>query len=457
MDLPLDELSEREKQRLAIAVLSHSEAERQQIAEFIGIHEDTVKRWEDKNHSEFNIWDLPHPGRERTYGIEIEDRFIAFYCQTKPFETAGRWSFRWAERFLNMNNEHIGASPSRSTMHRMLGRHDLKPHKNRYFLQITDPDFFPKMERLIQLYKNPPEYLFCFDECPGIQILKRLTPDLYPGDEGGMLKWVNEFEYIRNGTTDLFAFLDVNTGAVKANFHADHKKGTFLEEFRKHVERYPEKARLNYIMDNLASHTCYEFCQAVAELSSIECPPEEELATVQLRRKWLQKDNKRIIINFTPFHGSWLNMAEIVFRLVGEKVFKDSYGSPDELHKVTEKYFKEWNENWAHPFTWKYDGKGLHQKVVQRFTSILNHSAAEITLQYLTKSSLLMINMIEDHWLEVSVDTWEKLFDIISQINTQLREAIAASTQPIVSKKAKVALDLFLQKISEIKSAKLAA
>jgi len=307
------------------------------------------------------------------------------------------------------------------------------------------------------LYKNPPEYLFCFDECPGIQILKRLTPDLYPGDEGGMLKWVNEFEYIRNGTTDLFAFLDVNTGAVKANFHADHKKGTFLEEFRKHVERYPEKARLNYIMDNLASHTCYEFCQAVAELSSIECPPEEELATVQLRRKWLQKDNKRIIINFTPFHGSWLNMAEIVFRLVGEKVFKDSYGSPDELHKVTEKYFKEWNENWAHPFTWKYDGKGLHQKVVQRFTSILNHSAAEITLQYLTKSSLLMINMIEDHWQEVSVDTWEKLFDIISQINTQLREAIAASTQPIVSKKAKVALDLFLQKISEIKSAKLAA
>ena len=457
MELPLDEFSEREKQRLAIAVLSHSEVDSQQIAEFIGVHEDTVKRWEDKNKSEFNVWDLPHSGRKRTFGVEIEDRFIAFFCQSKPFETAGRWSLRWAEKFLNMKGEHIGASPSRSTMNRMLQRHDLKPHKNRYFLQITDPDFFPKMERLIQLYKNPPEYLFCFDECPGIQILKRLTPDLYPGDEGGMLKWVNEFEYIRNGTTDLFAFLDVNTGTVKANFRADHKKETFLQEFRTHAGFYPENARLNYIMDNLASHSTYEFCQTVAELSGIQCPSKEELITVVLRREWLQNDSKRIIINFTPFHGSWLNMVEIVFRLVGDKVFKDSYGSPDELHQATEKYFKEWNENWAHPFTWKYDGKGLHQKIVQRLTSILNHSADEITLQYLTKSSLLMVNMIQDHWQEVSVDVWTKLFVIIDQRKAQLKEAIELSTQPIVSVKAEAAFNQLLVKISELNSRDMAA
>lgn len=457
MDFGLHELSVREQRRLAIVALSHSKIDRQQIVRFIEVHEDTVKRWENKNAIEFTIWDQPHPGRERTYSIETEDRFIAFYCQTNPFENVGRWSLRWAEHFLKMNENHVGASPSRSTMHRMLNRHHLKPHKNRYFLQITDPNFFPKMDHLIALYQNPPEYLFCFDECPGIQILKRLTPDLRPDDKGGMLKWVNEFEYIRNGTTDLFAFLDVNTGTVQAHFHADHKKITFIQEFHRHVALYPEKATLNYIMDNLASHSSYEFCQIVAELSSVECPSENELKTVEQRRQWLQNDSKRIIIHFTPFHGSWLNMVEIVFRLVGEKVLQENYSCPDELHKAAEKYFKEWNENWAHPFTWKYDGTDLHQKVVQRFTSILNHSTDEITLQYLTKSSLLMINMIENYWQEVPLNVWIKFFEVVHDKSTLLYEIIEASTQVKVSKKAKIALDQLLIKITDINSTKMVA
>ena len=210
-------------------------------------------------------------------------------------------------------------------------------------------------------------------------------------------------------------------------------------------------------MDNLASHCSYDFCLLVAELCGVDVPIAKDLATPDLRRQWLQRKDKRIIINFTPFHGSWLNMSEIVFRLVGEKVLKDSYSSPDELHDATAEYFKEWNENWAHPFTWKYDGKGLHQKTVQRFTSILNHSAAEITLKYLTKSSLLMVNMIEDNWNEVSAETWGKLFAMIEKRETQLGEMIEQSTQPTVSKKARAALDKLLHKINELNSTKEAA
>ena len=448
MQLSLNELSVREQQRLAITSLSHWGIDRQQIAIYLDIHEDTVKRWQGKNEDDMTIRDLQHPGRKRTYGVEIEDRFIAFYCQTKPLGDAGRWSLRWAESHLREANKAVGASPSRSTMHRMLNRHDLKPHKTRYFLQITDPDFFAKMKRLNELYQNPPTYLFCFDECPGIQVLKRLVPDIHPGAEGGMLKWVNEFEYIRNGTTDLFAFLDVNTGTVQARFHADHKKETFIEEFRKHAGHYPQEATLNYIMDNLASHCCYEFCQVVAELSGVRCPSAAELKTVIQRRQWLQSDNTRIIITFTPFHGSWLNMVEIVFRLVGEKVFKESFHTPDELHKAVETYFKEWNENWAHPFNWRYDGKGLHEKVVQRFTSILSYSASGITLQYVTKSSQLMINMIEKHWAKVTLETWEKLFRMIKKQEELLRKMIEASPQPVVKKKAEDALDQLLNKVN---------
>ena len=450
MQLSMEGLSVRERQRLAIAVLDHSGISRKEIANHLDVHEDTVGRWQKKNESDFNIWDLERSGRGRTYDVDVEDRFIAFYCQTTPFDNAGRWSLRWAEDHLKKNESLIEASPSRSTLHRMLERHDLKPHKVRYFLQITDPDFFPKMEHLIDLYKNPPEHLFCFDECPGIQILKRLTPDMHPGDEGGMLKWINEFEYIRNGTTDLFAFLDVNAGTIKTAFHANHQKETFIAEFKKHVDGYPKKASLNYVMDNLASHYSYEFCQLVAELSCAPCPSPDELKTPDQRRQWLQSDDKRIVIHFTPFHGSWLNMGEIVFRLISEKVLTGSYGSPDELHDAVEQFVKEWNEGWAHPFVWRYDGKGLHEKVVQRFTSILMHSANEVTLQYLTKSSKLMVNMMEQYWGDVPRETWKRLFDAVSEQENILRGLIENDLQPIVKKKAAIALDHFLNKINAV-------
>ena len=474
MKMPLKDLSKREQQRLAITVLSHSDAEKRQIAQFLDVHEDSVDRWQARNEDDFNIWDLPRSGKERTYGVDVEDRFIAFFCQSKPFGDAGNWSFRWAEKYFQTNEtaliELLGLNqaviekgklevkcPSTATMHRMLSRHGLKPHKNRYFLQITDPDFFEKMERLIELYKNPPEYLFCFDECPGIQILKRLVPDMQPGDEGGLLKWINEFEYIRNGTTDLFAFLNVKSGTVKASFHKDHKKATFIEEFKKHAAEYPQNATLNYIMDNLSSHVSYEFCQLVAELSNIECPAQEKLKNKDQRRQWLQNKDKRIIIDFTPFHGSWLNMAEIVFRLVSEKVLKGSFSTPDEMHRAVQEYFKQWNESWAHSFTWKYDGSGLHEKVVQRFTSILSHSADKMTLQYLTKSSKLMLNMIENYWDDVSIKTWKKLLITIKEKELILKEVIQESKQPIVQENAQKALDLFLLKANALSLGSLKA
>jgi transposase len=314
------------------------------------------------------------------------------------------------------------------------------------------------MENLIKLYKNPPEFLFCFDECPGIQILKRLTPDMYPGDKGGMLKWINDFEYIRNGTTDLFAFLDVNTGTIKASFHADHKKETFIAEFKRHVSDYPQEAVLNYIMDNLAGHYSYELCLLVAELSDIACPTQKELRTPDQRRQWLQSDSKRIIIHFTPFHGSWLNMAEIVFRLINEKVLKDSYGTPDELHTAVGEFVKAWNEDWAHPFSWRYNGEGLHKKVVQRFTSILKHSASSITLQYLTKSSQLMVNTMVQYWDDVPLETWSELFSTINEQEEVLRTLIKESKQPIVKINAKEMLDTILNKINTVDlKAKIAA
>lgn len=101
------------------------------------------------------------------------DGFAAFYCQTQPLPGGGRWTLRWAERRLQADTSTVGAAPGKSTLHRILQSNQLKPHQSRYFLHIADPDFFPKMEHFLGLYRSPPPNPFFFDECPGIQIFKR--------------------------------------------------------------------------------------------------------------------------------------------------------------------------------------------------------------------------------------------------------------------------------------------
>ena len=92
------------------------------------------------------------------------------------------------------------------------------------------------MNHLIKLYLNPPEHLYCFDECPGIQVLQRLSPDL---QTEGMKMRLEEFEYIRNGTIDVLAFFSVNTGKVYAECRPNHTKKTLVEVFEDHLKIAP--------------------------------------------------------------------------------------------------------------------------------------------------------------------------------------------------------------------------
>lgn len=449
--MSLSELSEREQRRLSGFVLLETGLCRGRVAAMLEVSPGTVAAWERRFAEGPEVWDAPRSGRERRYGKEIEDRFIAFYCQTTPLKQCGRgrWSLRTAEKELSRDESRVGVSLSRSTMQRMLSRHGLKPHLVWYFLQITDPDFFPKMEHLIALYRSNVKYLFCFDECPGIQVLKRLAPDARPGDEAATVRWLSEFEYIRNGTLDVFAFLEVRTGKVKVECHGDHTKETFVAAFRRHVCALPEGVRLHYVMDNLDSHCSYDFCLTVAELSGTECPSEKELGCRQKRREWLGHEDKRIVIHFTPFHGSWLNLVEIWFRIMGRMCLRDSYDGPDQLRETILEYGATWSEQWAHPFNWGYDGRGLHQKAVVRFIGMLRHSAEEITLQLLTKESLLMVNLMDGYWDEVEPKQWQQLREAVHQAADQLRERIEQSPRPIVKRKAAKALDLFLAALQE--------
>ena len=429
---------EKNVRRQVIVALSKAGEAPSAIASFIGTSISSVFRWRKRCSQTNNCKDLPRSGRPPSYSEDIKLKVIAFYCQKRPLPGCGRWSLRWASQHLEANPEYIGKeTPNKSTIQRFLASNNLKPHRTRYFLHITDPDFFPKMEHLVALYKNPPDNLFFFDECPGIQILQKLTPDMQT--EKTKIR-IEEFEYIRNGTMDVFAFLNYRDGKIFAKCRCDHKTDTFLEIFKRHVEEQSSSEKLHYVMDNLSTHRSYSFCQTIAELSGIQCPTEQDLDTLQKLVKWLQLTDKQIIIHFTPYHGSWLNLVEIWFGIMGAKVLGESYNSPEYLKAAFDSFVIEWNLILAHPFRWSYDGHGLHQKVVVRFTKMMENPAEQMDIRILTKMLILMANLLKDYKKDVSLSVWSCLAEAIFAQYTTINEVIRKEEGPKRKKKLQHAL-----------------
>jgi transposase len=419
--------------RYQILALSKNGIANKVISRMTDCSEAVVSRWSQRS----DIKDNQRAGRPLIYNETSQLKTIAFYCQTTPLEGCGRWSLRIAGKHIETDPELSGLPTAHSTIHRLLQKHNLKPHRSKYFLQITDPDFFLKMEPLIALYLQRPEYLFCFDECPGIQVLQRLAPDLQTEE---MKIRLEEFEYIRNGTVDVLAFLKVNTGNIFAECRANHKIDTLVEVFEKHLQTLPENETIHYVMDNLASHSSYQLCQLVAKYCRIKYPPENELDNAVKRRQWLQSKNKRIIFHYTPFHGSWLNMVEIWFGILNRNCLKESFNSPEAIYNAINDFIGLWNTLLAHPFKWKYDGSGLHQKAVERFIKMLDNSIEKMNVKFLTKQLLLMRNIINAYQDKVDFEIWIKLDKVVNANIEQLNRIISNDDGPKRKKNAQIAL-----------------
>lgn len=447
----------RVRREAAAALVSHG-ATLCAAATFVGCSILTVRRSIKRLHEVGNIADDKRPGRPALYSEALRLELIGFYCQTTPLPNSGRWTIRWAASHLEQHPEIINARPSKSTIQRILKENNLKPHQSRYFLHITDPDFFPKMNHLIDLYRKPPQHLFFFDECPGIQILKRLVPDIRTDQTAKTLK---EFEYIRNGTMNVLAFFNYADGKVYADCKADHKTDTFLEIFKNHValsgSSKTETAKLHYVMDNLSTHRGYPFCEAVAELSGITCPSKTALNSLEKRVKWLTSPEKRIVIHFTPYHGSWLNLVEFWFGIMNKKVLKSSYGSAQELKEGFDAFLEEWNILLAYPFKWSYDGKGLQAKALKRFTMMLNQSAPELEVTTLTKQLRLMSNLFSHDFDEVPEQEWESLLIVLQHSKEMLASTIENENGPKKKKKAQIALDALFLRLEKYFSQDVAA
>ncbi len=440
-------MSKRADSRQGMLALSEAGVNDKAIGIFLGCSVYTVRRWIRRGTQTDDLSDLPRSGCPAVYAEEVALKVVAFYCQIRPLPGCGRWTLTWAAAHLAAHPEQIGASPSKSTIHRILQNNRLKPHLSIYFLQITDPDFFPKMEHLLALYKDPPSNLYFFDECPGIQILKRLAPDLQTNE---MKSRLEEFEYIRNGTMDVLAFLNHADGKVYAECHSNHETSTFLDVFRRHVVRAPASGPLHYVMDNLACHRGYPFCELIAELSDLECPSKNDLDTTDKRVAWLQSQDKRIIIHYTPYHGSWLNMVEIWFGIMGRKVLGESFGGADELKAAFEAFVEQhWNGLLAHPFRWGYDGNGLHEKAVKRFTKLLVNSAEKFDVRILAKMLALMTNLLTDYFHEVPESTWDQLADAATMNDKIIAELIEQDDRPKRKANAEKVLTAFRSSIHQ--------
>jgi transposase len=415
--------------RASIVALSLEGLGPRSVAVLTQTHPSTVQRWVARVTQEGGLLtDLARSGRPPSFSEAARLRTIAVYCQqTPPLPGVHRWSLRDAEAYFHAHPDILGGPISRASIQRILLDHALRPHRQRYYLQITDPGFFPKMEHIVDLYLDPPENLFCFDECTCIQALTRLTPDL-PVSPGQPLR--QDFDYRRNGTTDLFAFLNPATGQIYGECASNHDRHTLSRVFKAHVATLPSDAVIHYIVDNLSPHYHDDFCRTVAELSGVSYTP---LKTGAERRAWLQSKDKRIVVHFVPFHASWLNMVEIWFGILKRKCLRyDHFPSVEHLRQDVLAFIKTWNDCFAHPFSWTYTGEGLHATAVHRFSRLLAIESDQMDPGFLKNQLLIMSNIAEaEHYLRlISPEDWLRLRDLALEKDAYITTIIDNDAKP---------------------------
>lgn len=276
---------------------------------------------------------------------------------TFPPEEAGSPLPTWTMTELTdqVSQQNI-AEISRSTVWRLLDQAAIKPHKWQYWLNSPDPDFEKKMLHIVNIYLHPPRngIVICLDEKTAVQALERKYAD-HPMEPGKPCR--REHSYIRHGTRDLLAAFEVSTGTVFGKLKEGHS-AIYWEPFIKEiVQQYDDEQTLHFIQDNASTHSTPSLCRLIAELCNVHL---SELPTQEDRRRWLSKNNKRIIFHYLPTHASWLNQIEVWFSSLTRRFLKRSnFKSIKELVNKFEQYLGYYNEKLAHPYSWTYTGKPL--------------------------------------------------------------------------------------------------
>ncbi len=222
----------------------------------------------------------------------------------------------------------------------------VRPWQAETFKFSTDPEMEAKVVDIVGLYLNPPEnaVVLCVDEKSQIQALNR-TQKVLPMQPGHAEQRTHD--YVRNGTTTLFAALEVATGRVTGQCQARHRHQEFLA-FLKHIARtYPDR-NLHLIMDNYAAHKRKEVKDRLAA-------------------------NPRIHVHFTPTSGSWLNLVEVWFSIIERQAIRRGvFPSVRDLMSKIREFINSWNQR-AHPFIWTKTPDEILNKIKRKQTSTTRH------------------------------------------------------------------------------------
>jgi transposase len=264
-------------------VLWHDEGyNNAQIARMAGTTPPTVAKWLTR-YEDFGIEGLINrtsPGSPLQIPSRIRARVLALTRKTPPEHLGiSHWTSPQMARYIKLTE---GVYVSQTWVSRLWRDHGLQPWRQGTFKISKDPDFEAKVRDIVGLYLEPPEgeAVLSADVKSQVQALDRTQPML-PVDFGKTAKRTHD--YVRNGTTDLYACQDVRTGKVTVNLSATHATADFLRLMDAVVKERREE-KIHVILDNASAHKSED------------------------TKKWLAKHNGRVVFHFTPTGASWLNM-----------------------------------------------------------------------------------------------------------------------------------------------------
>jgi transposase len=313
-------------QRARIVLLADDGLGTNEIVSRVGVSKPTVIAWK-KRYAVGGIAgleDLPKPGRP----AQVDEVAVVLATLEPPPQALGvtHWSSRLLGEQLGISNVWIAA---------IWRKWGLQPWRRESFKFSTDPQLEAKVRDVVGLYLNPPDkaVVLSIDEKSQIQALDRTAPilPLRPG-----LPEKATHDYVRHGTTTLFAALEVATGKVTDACYPRHRHEEFVRFLKQVAKAYP-RVKLHIVCDNYATHNH----PAV--------------------RAWLAK-NPRITMHFTPTSGSWLNMVEIFFGIITRQAIRrGTFTSVKDLIGAIETFIDGWNEH-CQPFTWTKTAEQILEK-----------------------------------------------------------------------------------------------
>lgn len=322
----------RQVQRAKIILMAVSGKNNKDIAATLGLSRPTIQLWRERFLALRLAGlekDAPRPGRKHRISSAKIKAVVEATLHTKP-ANATHWSTRSMAKAQDL---------SEASIRRIWQMHNLKPHLTETFKLSRDKHFVEKLTDVVGLYLNPPEkaLVLCVDEKSQIQALERTQPEL-PLRPGIPARQTHDYK--RNGTTTLFAALNLLDGKVIGDCMPRHRHQEFIRFLKKIDVETPKDRQLHLIVDNYSTHKH------------------------QRVKNWFKR-HPRFHLHFTPTSSSWLNMVERWFREITDKrIRRGSFSSVPQLIAAINEYLENHNQN-PKVFVWKASVEKILTKITK--------------------------------------------------------------------------------------------